>query len=151
MRQEIYLQELSFWQALVERDKARFARGRGRRRGCLHSVHLVVEYNLVWVRWRCIASRRLILVLDDNLIRVRSLCRGRGRGLVHDTRLETAVQVGGEPPCGAQSVEETRERGRAKRAALDILAEVGFAAEEPAQVAVVLDALRPVVGEEDGR
>ncbi len=43
------------------------------------------------------------------------------------------------------------ESALVQRALVDVVAEVRLASEEAAQVAVVLDALRPVVREEDGR
>ena len=56
-----------------------------------------------------------------------------------------------EPPARAKRVEEGHERRGAEHAFIDVVAEVRFAPEEVAQVAVVLDALRPVVREEDRR
>ena len=67
---------------------------------------------------------------------------------VHDSRFESTVQMRGEPPLRLEVEEEAHHRGRAELALVYVVAEVGFAPEEAAEIAVVDDILGPVMGEE---
>ena len=73
------------------------------------------------------------------------------RSSINDVRLEPAMQVRREPPLGLQRAQEAHHRRGAQRALVDVVPEIWLAPEEAAQVAVVLDALRPVMREEDRR
>lgn len=145
---------------------------RRRRWGSCDFLKLVVEHDLVRVRWdrgqfrswlwlgydaRLLRTLRFSSSLRDrHLVQVPDSAVVESNALhlleraVPESGLEAAVKVRGEPPCGFERVEEVHEGRGAERALADVVAEVGFTAEEGPRVPVVLDALGPVVGEEHG-